>query len=99
MGVGVSIFLIAVGAILDFAVKVNGDSHGFNINKIGLILLIVGIIGLIVSMIFWSSWGGIGSYRRNRVVQGGTAPGGYSDGRGRRVVEEPAPRYVEDERL
>ncbi len=64
MGVGTSLFLIAVGAILDFAVTVSAKS--FNINKIGLILMIVGIIGLVLSLIFWRSWGGMGTgYRRN----------------------------------
>ncbi len=59
MGVGTSLFLIAVGAILDFAVTVSNKS--FNINKIGLILMIVGIIGLVLSLIFWRSWGGVGT--------------------------------------
>lgn len=59
MGVGTSLFLIAVGAILDFAVTVS--TKGFNINKIGLILMIVGIVGLVLSLIFWRSWGGFGN--------------------------------------
>ena len=62
MGVGTSLFLIAVGAILDFAVTVS--AKGFNINRVGLILMIVGIIGLVLSLIFWRSWGGVGSYGR-----------------------------------
>ena len=66
MGIGTSIFLIAVGAILDFAVKVN--TNGFNINTIGLILMIVGAIGLVLSLIFWGSWGGFGGYRRTERV-------------------------------
>jgi Domain of unknown function (DUF6458) len=56
MGLGVSIFLIAVGAILAFAV--NTTVSGLDINTVGWILLIVGIGGLVLSMIFWSSWGG-----------------------------------------
>ena len=50
MGLGSSLFLIAVGAILRFAVNVSG--HGFNIHTIGLILLVVGIVGLVISL-FW----------------------------------------------
>ncbi len=50
MGLGTSLFLIAVGAILRFAVSVT--THGFNLHTIGLILLIVGIIGLVISL-FW----------------------------------------------
>ena len=55
MGFGVSFFLLAVGAILTFAVHVS-NSHGFDINTIGVILMVIGALGLIVSMIFWGSW-------------------------------------------
>ncbi len=67
MGVGTSIFLIAVGAILDFAVTVT--TKGFNLNTIGLILMIVGAIGLVISLMFWGSWGGFGGSRRRTVVR------------------------------
>jgi len=59
--------LIAVGAVLAFAVSVTG--HGFNIHTIGIILLVVGAIGALTSMIFWSSWGGVGGSRRESVVE------------------------------
>ena len=77
MGLGTSLFLIAVGAILAFVVNV--DTNGFDINTIGIILLIVGILGAILSAIYWNSWGG---FRRRSVV--------VDDGIGtrRRVVEE-----------
>ena len=52
MGVGTSIFLIAIGAILYFAV--NADISGLEISTIGLILMIVGIIGLLISLYFMS---------------------------------------------
>ncbi len=68
MGVGVSIFLIAVGLILWLAINVNTDGR-VDINMIGVILVIVGAIGLLLSMIFWSSWGGFGGYRRDAVVR------------------------------
>ncbi len=64
MGIGVSIFLIAVGAILTFALNVN--TEGVNLDTVGVILMIVGAIGLLASLIFWSSWGGVG--RRDEVV-------------------------------
>jgi hypothetical protein len=54
MGIGASIFMIALGAILAFAVSV--DTEGFNVNTIGMILLIVGAIGLVISMIVWAPW-------------------------------------------
>jgi hypothetical protein len=67
MGIGVSLVLIAVGAIMAFAVHVSG--HGFNIHTIGIILLVVGAIGALLSMIFWSSWGGVGGARRETVIE------------------------------
>jgi hypothetical protein len=53
MGIGVSVFLLAVGAILAFAVDVT--TEGIDLNTVGIILMIVGAIGLIVSLIFLSS--------------------------------------------
>ncbi len=54
MGIGASLFLIAVGAILAFAVEFTVS--GIEIQTIGVILLVVGIIGLVLSMLFWSSF-------------------------------------------
>jgi hypothetical protein len=67
MGIGVSLILIAAGAILAFAVHVTGN--GFNIHTIGIILLVVGAIGALLSLIFWSSWGGVGGARRETVIE------------------------------
>jgi hypothetical protein len=67
MGIGTSLFLLAVGAILAFAVEVQ-NSHGFDINTIGIILMIVGAIGILLSLVFWSSWGGFGG-RDTTVVE------------------------------
>jgi len=67
MGVGVSIFLIAVGLILWLAVTY--QASGIDINTVGLILVIVGVLGLLLSMFFWSSWGGFGGWRRETVVR------------------------------
>ena len=49
MRIGTSLVLIAIGAILTFAVNVTAD--GFNINTIGVILMIVGGIGLLISLV------------------------------------------------
>jgi hypothetical protein len=76
VGIGTSLFLIAVGAVLRFAVDVSTD--GFNLQTIGMILMIVGIVGVLLSVAFWNSWGG---FNRTTVVEGG-------GGRRRRVVEE-----------
>jgi heme/copper-type cytochrome/quinol oxidase subunit 2 len=67
MGISVSILLIAVGAILTWGVT--ADAEGLNVNNIGVILMIVGILGLVISMLFWSSWGGF--RRRAAYVEGG----------------------------
>ena len=48
MGIGTSIFLIAVGAILRYAVTVT--VQGVELQTVGLILIIVGIIGLVISL-------------------------------------------------
>ena len=66
MGIGVSLILIAVGAVLAFAVHVTG--HGFNLHTIGIILLVVGAIGALLSMIFWSSWGGFEGSRSETTI-------------------------------
>ena len=80
MGIGVSVFLIAVGAILAFAVEFSAE--GVNLDTIGVILMIVGAIGLLASMLFWGSWGGFG--QRDEVV--------VDRGPRRRIVEED--RYL-----
>ena len=66
MGIGVSLILIAAGAILTWAV--NTTVSGVDINAIGVILMIVGAIGLILSLMFWSSWGGVGGTSRRRTT-------------------------------
>ena len=77
MGLGVGILLAAVGAVLAFAVT--KDVNGVNIHTVGWILLIVGILGVALSMIFWSSWAGPGyftsSRRRTTTIDEGP-PGG-----------------------
>ena len=54
MTVGTSILLIAVGAILRYAV--NAHSSVVNIQTVGLILMIAGIIGLILSLLYMAFW-------------------------------------------
>jgi Zn-dependent protease with chaperone function len=67
MSIGASLFLLVVGAILTFAVNVS--TPGFNINTIGIILMVAGVIGLLMSLLFWSSFA---PYRRRRIVRGDT---------------------------
>lgn len=65
MGIGVSVFLIALGAILAFAVDF--QVSGLDINTVGIILLIVGAIGLLTSFLFWDRMG-LGASRSSRTV-------------------------------
>jgi Domain of unknown function (DUF6458) len=67
MGLGASLFLIAAGAILIWGVT--GEFAGLDVDAIGWILMVVGIIGLVLSMIFWSSWGGFAGRRRATYVE------------------------------
>ena len=64
MGISVSLLLIAAGAIVIAATT---------FNTIGWILLIVGAIGILLSLIFWSAWGGFGGApaggRRTTVIE------------------------------
>jgi hypothetical protein len=56
MGVGISIFLFAVGAILAWGVNTN-TTGGVNVDTIGAILMIVGAVGFLLSLAFWSTLG------------------------------------------
>ena len=80
MGLGVSLVLIAARAILAWAVHVT--TTGVNVNTIGYILLVVGIIGALLSLVFWSSWAGPGYFTRTYVDDGSM--------RRRRVIDEDA---------
>jgi hypothetical protein len=63
MGITTSMILIAAGAIMRFAVT--AQANGFSVHTVGVILMIVGIVGAILSIAFWASWGG---FRRGTVV-------------------------------
>jgi hypothetical protein len=63
-GLVASIIAFAVGAILDFAVTVSSDQHGFNVNKVGVILMVVGVVGALLSLIAMLA----GNTRRHRTV-------------------------------
>jgi hypothetical protein len=69
-GLVASIIALAVGAILDFAVTASPEQHGFNVNKVGVILMIVGAVGAVLSLIAMLA----GNTRRHRTV--------VDDGRG-----------------
>ena len=83
MGFGVGLILTAVGAILAWAIT--ASPNGVNVHTIGYILLVIGIIGMLVSLMFWSSWAGPGYFASRRTyVDDDVAP----VRRRRRVVDE-----------
>jgi hypothetical protein len=70
MGIGTSIFLIAVGAILKYAVT--ASVSGVELETVGLILMIVGILGLVISILWMAVWSD--RTRRTDVVYDDAAP-------------------------
>jgi hypothetical protein len=67
MGLGVGIFLLAIGAVLAFAIHVTTNG-AINVQVVGWILMGAGALGIVLSMVFWSSWGGPGAFTRRREV-------------------------------
>jgi hypothetical protein len=88
MGIGVSLILIAVGAILTWAVEVS--TSGIDINAVGVILMIVGLVGFVLSLAFWSTWWGPGYFRRT-VTTGPSAVRRHRSSAPRTYVEESSP--------
>ncbi len=68
MGTAVSLLMIAAGAIMAWAVS--ATASGFSVHVVGFILMAVGVVGLVLSIIFWSSWGGFSGSGSRRT--GGT---------------------------
>ena len=72
MTVGVSLLLVAAGAILIWGVT--GEASGIDVDAIGVILIVVGIIGFVLSLLFWDRWGWGGPTRRRTAYVEGQAP-------------------------
>jgi hypothetical protein len=92
VGVPVSLILIAVGAILAFAIN-QSPGASVDVDVVGWILMIVGLVGLLLSLLLWERWGpGYWGWHRGPGPYG-PGPGGPGPGYGRRrtVVEEDAP--------
>jgi hypothetical protein len=87
VGIPVSLILIAVGAILAFAINQRSGSS-VDVDVVGWILMIVGLVGLLLSLLLWERWGpGYWGWRRGPAAY----PPGAGYGRRRTVVEEDEP--------
>ena len=84
MTIGVGIFLMVLGAILAFAVQT--DVPGINVNSLGIILLLIGLVAVLYSLVFWSNLAGSA---RGRIIARRRLVGGT---RAEEVVEERCPR-------
>ena len=86
MGIGISVVIGAIGAILRYALTGPVNQQGFDLHTGGVILMFVGALGLVLSLLFWSSFAPFGrgrsTSRREEVIS--------RDGReqGTRVVRE-----------
>lgn len=79
MATGISLFFLAVGAILTFAVETNVS--GVDLDTIGVILMVIGLLGMLFSLVLWDNWNPRGYGNDDEVVVG----------RRDVVVEEDAP--------
>jgi uncharacterized protein DUF6458 len=91
MGIGVGLLLIAVGAILTWAVT--ADVSGVDIQAVGVILMLVGLVGVLLDLLWWHSWRGPMYARRTYVEPAPPPPGYYAQPPRRTTVveEEQAP--------
>jgi hypothetical protein len=89
MGLAVSLILVAAGAILAWGVT--DDPEGLNLDAIGAVLIIIGIVGFLLSLLLWRSWWGPGYFTRDTYVEGGASRPWYGGWQRRRTT------YVEDE--
>jgi len=78
MGTGTCIALIAIGAILRFAIAA-GSPHGLNVHVVGIVLMLAGLLGLLLSLLVWGPLNPARRRRNSLSVYDGAAP---------RVVEE-----------
>jgi hypothetical protein len=91
MGLGVSLLLVAAGAILVWGVT--EEPSGLNLDAIGVVLIVIGIVGFVLSLLLWRSWWGPGYFSRSTYVEDAPDRPWYGGRRGRRAtyVEEDAP--------
>lgn len=86
MGLAISLIISAVGLILALAVHPTG-THQVDVNTVGWILFLVGLVGFILDLLLWSQWGP-GYMRRTTVASAGPGYPARRVGARRTVVEE-----------
>jgi hypothetical protein len=89
MGIGFGIFLIAIGAILTWAVT--KSPNGVNIHVVGVILMGAGLAGILLDMLWWHSW------RRGMYWRRTYAEPPVADPYGRYPARQPRTRTVVEE--
>lgn len=92
MGLAVSLILVAAGAILAWGIT--NEPSGLDLDAIGVILIVIGIVGFVLSLLLWRTWWGPGYFTRSTYVEGSPArPWYYGGWSGRRAtyVEEDEP--------
>jgi membrane protein implicated in regulation of membrane protease activity len=98
MSIGVGIFLMVLGAILAFAVE--ATTPGINVNTLGIILLLTGLVAVLYSLLFWSNlspWGRRSVARRRTVVE--ERPVRVVEERPIEVIDERPVDVIEERRL
>jgi uncharacterized membrane protein len=83
MGIAISLFLFAIGAILTFATNVSVS--GLDLDVVGVILMLVGIVGFVLNLAVWGP-------RRRRMVR--TAPAEVVERRRAAPADVVEERYV-----
>jgi len=86
MGIAVSLILIAAGAILTWAV--NEEPSGLDLDVVGVVLMVVGLVGFLITLLFWYDWGPGRGWRRSRYVEDDVAYRREAPRRREVVVEE-----------
>lgn len=89
MGLAVSLILIAAGAILAWGVT--NEPEGLNLDAIGVVLIVIGIVGFILSLLLWRSWWGPGYFGRETYVEEGPGRSWYGTRRRTTYVEDEPP--------
>ena len=68
MATGISLFFLAIGAILTFAIETSVE--GVDLDTIGVILMVIGLLGMLFSLVLWDSWSPRPYRRDDDVVAG-----------------------------